>query len=1123
MAALPLIAMAEDGKMSVPEETVSLLGGIEEPVAIISVAGPYRSGKSFLMNCLSQDDGQGGGMASTVKPVFEVGPTINACTRGLWMHPAQVSVKQPDGSKLRVIFVDSEGLGAIKSDEQHDLHIFSLAVLTSSLFIFNSTGAIDEANIKKLSFITQLSKNIHINASGPSDNPDDFEEFFPAFLWVLRDFALKLKDKDGNPINERKYLEESLKREIGFDEDVTARNRIRMMLTAFFKQRDCVGLQRPIIDEASLAKLASGDAQVRDTFVQQINMLKKKIYSQLKPKILHGRALTGPMLATVLTSYVTAINDGGVPNVANAWEAVREVQSQAATTKSLASFKERLGTDEDGEMWSFPTTQDRLRKIYTLAKAQALKAMESDMLERDDAALSSLEEQMQAEFELLEARNAAELAAQTQAMLNEKWQPVHERVTSGDLDEWSDLMREWEAVASGFKAAAPDGCDVEATLAAFLMKAVLADASAVASNSKAKAEAALAEATQAAESAETKLTQAVSEHQAANLAAEKERRVMEDELRGRVEKVEGERREAQESLMTERSEAAIKSAELEFAKKTAEERLAEASSKAKELEATVSELRESLDTTRQSEMDKGRELEIAKLGLEQEKQTHQLTKDAAATAQESLKAKAAEASEQAETNARKLEEVRKDAESDSGELAELKTSMAKQLRESETRCAELERTSAAKALELENAAEIASVREDAEISTFKVKAELATSENERLSKIVERLEQDKTAVKDELTTRADVASAVQDKDVAVLEERVRNLESSLEETLAEKKEASSLLSATEKELQTFKVTSAKGEASHESAVQVLEKQIESLNTELETMRTTASGQDTPASRAEVAATIAKAEEQREAIATMKTELATASDSLVQKSEEVTELKLQLTALEKDLTIKTMEAERAAAESRFDKEKTQLLQEVLDARGTAEGSAKVIELERELATLREREKSGADLKANTDAELARLRDELSASAASLAAAEGALAAAKVESAAALEKARAEVASLETKVAKLSKLESAQRKRAIQVAARMVTVWRQKELRNVVRAWRHAAVGQAEGGGFGFDKGGGGGAIEGMAAADLHAKEEEMTQQIQGLTYRRRYIALRPVFREIFNKFDKNVRA
>ena len=41
------------------------------------------------------------------------------------------------------------------------------------------------------------------------------------------------------------------------------------------------------------------------------------------------------------------------------------------------------------------------------------------------------------------------------------------------------------------------------------------------------------------------------------------------------------------------------------------------------------------------------------------------------------------------------------------------------------------------------------------------------------------------------------------------------------------------------------------------------------------------------------------------------------------------------------------------------------------------------------------------------------------------------------------------------------------------------------------------------------------------AELQAKEEEMKGQIEGLTYRRRYIALRPVFRDIFNKFDKQM--
>ena len=56
------------------------------------------------MNCLSQEDGSDlYGMGSTVKPVFEVGPTVNACTRGLWLHPSQVSLRPPDGSKLRVI------------------------------------------------------------------------------------------------------------------------------------------------------------------------------------------------------------------------------------------------------------------------------------------------------------------------------------------------------------------------------------------------------------------------------------------------------------------------------------------------------------------------------------------------------------------------------------------------------------------------------------------------------------------------------------------------------------------------------------------------------------------------------------------------------------------------------------------------------------------------------------------------------------------------------------------------------------------------------------------------------------------------------------------------------------
>lgn len=55
-----------------------------------------------------------------------------------------------------------------------------------------SQGAIDEAAIKQLSFVTQLAKAVHIRSDGV-DEADDFEAYFPHFLWVLRDFSLGVR------------------------------------------------------------------------------------------------------------------------------------------------------------------------------------------------------------------------------------------------------------------------------------------------------------------------------------------------------------------------------------------------------------------------------------------------------------------------------------------------------------------------------------------------------------------------------------------------------------------------------------------------------------------------------------------------------------------------------------------------------------------------------------------------------------------------------------------------------------------------------------------------------------------------------------------------------------------
>lgn len=135
----------------------------------------------------------------------------------MWNKPLRGTT--PTGEMVSVIVMDSEGLGAIDVDANHDSRVFTLVMLICSCFIFNSLGAIDEESLENLSMIGNLSQNVHIKTSG-NDNVkfEEFAQYMPKFLWVLRDFSLDLIDKDGEAINPNEYLESALKEQKGFSE-----------------------------------------------------------------------------------------------------------------------------------------------------------------------------------------------------------------------------------------------------------------------------------------------------------------------------------------------------------------------------------------------------------------------------------------------------------------------------------------------------------------------------------------------------------------------------------------------------------------------------------------------------------------------------------------------------------------------------------------------------------------------------------------------------------------------------------------------------------------------------------------------------------------------------------------
>jgi len=123
---------------------------IRAPIGVVAVAGMYRTGKSYLLNRLLLNRKRG----------FNVGPTINPCTKGIWIWGTPLKSFTSTGEPCSVLIVDSEGIGGLDEDNNHDMRIFSLALLISSYFIYNSMSQIDENALQNLSLVVNLTKHI---------------------------------------------------------------------------------------------------------------------------------------------------------------------------------------------------------------------------------------------------------------------------------------------------------------------------------------------------------------------------------------------------------------------------------------------------------------------------------------------------------------------------------------------------------------------------------------------------------------------------------------------------------------------------------------------------------------------------------------------------------------------------------------------------------------------------------------------------------------------------------------------------------------------------------------------------------------------------------------------------
>jgi hypothetical protein len=175
---------------------------------------------------------------------FPLGPTVQAKTKGIWIWVGNFF----DDKSRALILLDTEGLDDPgKGNTSHDMSMFALSLLLSSVFIYNTKGTIDAKSLDGLHYAAEISQFITTDSKNKNlAEGQNLAQHFPSFIWAIRDHHLKL-EIDGKDVTPKQYLEFCLKNKPGISSQNSQYNNLREVLRAFFPDRACFVFPTPVL------------------------------------------------------------------------------------------------------------------------------------------------------------------------------------------------------------------------------------------------------------------------------------------------------------------------------------------------------------------------------------------------------------------------------------------------------------------------------------------------------------------------------------------------------------------------------------------------------------------------------------------------------------------------------------------------------------------------------------------------------------------------------------------------------------------------------------------------------------------------------------------------------------
>ncbi|KAM4771497.1 atlastin-2 isoform 2-T2 [Rhinophrynus dorsalis] len=305
-------------------------------VVVVSVAGAFRKGKSFLLDFMlrfmySQSCSSWIGGDHDPLTGFTWRGGCERETTGIQIWSEVFVVEKPDGSKVAVILMDTQGAFDSQSTIKDCATVFALSTMTSSVQVYNLSQNIQEDDLQHLQLFTEY---------GRLAMEEIYKKPFQTLMFLIRDWSYPYEHPYGLE-GGNMFLEKRLQVKQNQHEEL---QNVRKHIHSCFTNIGCFLLPHPGLKVATNPYFDGRLADIDDEFKKELRELVPLLLApeELVEKEISGSKVTCRDLVEYFKAYIKIYQGEELPHPKSMLQATAEANNLAAVAGAKETYSKNM-------------------------------------------------------------------------------------------------------------------------------------------------------------------------------------------------------------------------------------------------------------------------------------------------------------------------------------------------------------------------------------------------------------------------------------------------------------------------------------------------------------------------------------------------------------------------------------------------------------------------------------------------------------------------------------------------------------------------------------------------------------------------------------------------------------